>query len=240
MSAQGVEELVGSLLYEGYALYPYTPGSAKNATPTPFGIVYPPPYAEIQPAAFALARLECVLEGGPGAELSGTVRFLQAAGDGHGAVERRIELGPVALAELSRGTGIGEEFSFEPEDGEGHTLSGRVRMRAEPLGPELARVRLCVHNSTALDDAAGASRAEALRHSLLSVHPLLEVERGRFVSPLERDGQLGDAVSGCEPVNTSAACSTRPRSRRPCCCTCTPSRMRSARRSATRTPRSAR
>ena len=45
-----MEELVRSLLYEGYALYPYTPG-VKNATPTPFGIVYPPSYAEAQPAA---------------------------------------------------------------------------------------------------------------------------------------------------------------------------------------------
>ena len=41
-----LEELVTSLLYEGYALYPYTPGATKNATPTPFGIVYPPAYAE--------------------------------------------------------------------------------------------------------------------------------------------------------------------------------------------------
>ena len=32
-----LEELLGTLLYEGYALYPYTPGAAKNATPTPFG-----------------------------------------------------------------------------------------------------------------------------------------------------------------------------------------------------------
>ena len=39
-----------SLLYEGYALYPYTPGATKNATPTPFGIVYPPAYAEGFPA----------------------------------------------------------------------------------------------------------------------------------------------------------------------------------------------
>ena len=38
-------EIVRSLLYEGYALYPYTPGATKNATPTPFGIVYPPVYA---------------------------------------------------------------------------------------------------------------------------------------------------------------------------------------------------
>jgi hypothetical protein len=34
-----LERLVDSLLFEGYALYPYTPGATKNATPTPFGIV---------------------------------------------------------------------------------------------------------------------------------------------------------------------------------------------------------
>ena len=41
-----LEELLGTLLFEGYALYPYTPGATKNATPTPFGIVYPPAYAQ--------------------------------------------------------------------------------------------------------------------------------------------------------------------------------------------------
>jgi hypothetical protein len=202
MSAQGVEELVGSLLYEGYALYPYTPGSTKNATPTPFGIVYPPAYAERQPAAFALARLECVLEGGPEAELRATVRFLQAAGEGHQARERRLELGPIALAELAREAGIGDEFRFQPESADGAAVSGRIRMRAELLGPELARIRLCVHNSTAIERPEDASRAQALRHSLLSVHPLLEAESGRFASPLEREGELGAAVAGCESVNT--------------------------------------
>ncbi len=203
MSRQGVEDLVGSLLYEGYALYPYTPGATKNATPTPFGIVYPPAYAEVQPAAFAMARLECVLEAGPDATLRATVRFLQAAGERHQGTERRLEIGPVTLAELARAeTGPGEEFRFEPEGGAGPVVEGRVRMRAELLGPELARVKLCVHNSTAIEDPAEASRADALRHSLLSVHPLLRVEGGRFVSPLERDGELGEAVAGCDPVNT--------------------------------------
>ena len=37
----GLEELLGTLLYEGYALYPYTPGATKNATPTPFGCERP-------------------------------------------------------------------------------------------------------------------------------------------------------------------------------------------------------
>ena len=40
-----VDQLIDSLLYEGYALYPYTPDTIKNATPTPFGIIYPPRYA---------------------------------------------------------------------------------------------------------------------------------------------------------------------------------------------------
>ena len=198
MTGRAVEELVGTLLYEGYALYPYTPGATKNATPTPFGIVYPPAYAETQPAAFALARLECALEAGPEAELRGTVRFLQAAGERHQGVERRLELGPVTLAELARGDGIGEEFTFAGEQ----EISGRVRMRAELLGPEMARVKLCVHNSTPIVAPEESSRGDALRHSLLSVHPLLEVSGGRFVSPLERDGEAGEAAAGCEPVNT--------------------------------------
>ena len=40
-----LEQLIESLLFEGYSLYPYTPTATKNATPTPFGIVYPPTYA---------------------------------------------------------------------------------------------------------------------------------------------------------------------------------------------------
>ncbi len=47
-----LDELVETLLFEGYALYPYTPGATKNATPTPFGIVYPPVYADTLSSAF--------------------------------------------------------------------------------------------------------------------------------------------------------------------------------------------
>ena len=71
----GLEELVSSLLYEGYALYPYTPGATKNATPTPFGIVYPPAYAEHNPSTVDHLRIECILEADPEAMLEGTVRF---------------------------------------------------------------------------------------------------------------------------------------------------------------------
>jgi len=200
----GLEELVRTLLYEGYALYPYTPG-VKNATPTPFGIVYTPAYAEAQPAAYSKLRMEAVMEGGPEAELSATIQFLQAAGEGHKGIERRLELGPVKLADLARER-VGEEFSFEPAfevEAEGGEIKGRVAMRAELLGPSLARIKVCVHNDGAIPgDEAAADRGVALHWSFLSVHPLAEVKGGRFISPLEREGDAGKAVEGSEQVNT--------------------------------------
>src|SRR5450432_1248432 len=95
-----LEELVGSLLYEGYALYPYTPDATKNATPTPFGIVYPPAYAAECSGAHDHARLECVAElepsdpARPAAALSATLRYLAPTGERHEAGEQRVEIGP--------------------------------------------------------------------------------------------------------------------------------------------------
>ena len=65
---KALESLLDSLLYEGYALYPYTPGATKNATPTPFGIVYPPAYAAGNPATFDHLRMECLVETGSEAD----------------------------------------------------------------------------------------------------------------------------------------------------------------------------
>ena len=92
-----LDELVSSLLYEGYALYPYTPGATKNATPTPFGIVYPPSYAAECHGAHDHARLECVAEPASGATLTVELRYLAPTGERHEAAERRVELGPAAL-----------------------------------------------------------------------------------------------------------------------------------------------
>jgi hypothetical protein len=193
---EALEQLVSSLLYEGYALYPYTPGATKNATPTPFGIVYPPAYAEDLPTTFDHLRVECVLETEPEAELRATVRFLQASGERHRARERRLELGPAAVGELASG-GVGETFAFDGAS----DLRGRVRMRCEALDERgLWRVRACVHNATAVE--AGMERSEALVASLLSTHVVVETSSGRFVSPLEREGPAGEAVAASKSINT--------------------------------------
>jgi hypothetical protein len=162
-----VEELVTSLLWEGYALYPYTPGATKNATPTPFGIVYPPAYASECPGALDHARLECALEPEPSATLTATLRYLSPSGERHEATERRIELGPAA---------VGERVTTDFE-------GGRFTLRSEPRADGSALVRCCVHNLRPAP--GGMDRAGALARSLLSTQLLVRVSAGRFRSPLD-------------------------------------------------------
>jgi hypothetical protein len=150
-----IDELVDSLLFEGYALYPYTPGAGKNSTPTPFGIVYPAGYAH----GFDHLQVQALVCGEhPRVEVD--VRFLQASGERHQAVERRVSLGVIDL---------------DP-------LSGEVTLDVDQLEPGLHQVTLRIRNDTPF---AGGTRSEALEHAMISTHPLLRVRDGRFISPLQ-------------------------------------------------------
>ncbi len=153
-----IDELVDSLLFEGYALYPYTPAAGKNATPTPFGIVYPAGY----PHGFDHLQVQALVRGRD-PQVTVDVRFLQASGERHRAVERRVGVGTIDLP----------------------PLQGEVALEIERLEPELRRVTLRIENSTPF---AGGTRSEALEHALISTHPLLCVRGGQFVSPLEARG----------------------------------------------------
>ncbi len=166
-----LEELVSSLLYEGYALYPYTPDATKNATPTPFGIVYPPVYAEECSGALDHARLECVAEPLRGAELNATLRYLSPSGERHEASEQRVTLGPIP---------IGQRASVE-------LPGGRFTLRSEALGDDRVLVRACVHNTAQVP--SGLDRAAALGRSLISTHVIVQISAGRFISPLETGRQ---------------------------------------------------
>ena len=91
MADAALESLLEALLFEGYALYPYTRHAAKNATPTPFGIVYPPAYAHGSPAAFDSCGCTASSRAAPMRAIEAEVRLLQAAPEGgHRAVERRL------------------------------------------------------------------------------------------------------------------------------------------------------
>lgn len=156
-----LDELLDSLLFEGYALYPYTPQAVKNAIPTPFGIVYPPDYARLSAATFDHLRLECELE--EPAPVSAAVAFLQWKGNGHTAEKRVVE--------LERAGGL--DFVFPP-------LRGRIVLEVHGT-----RVSLRIENESS---HLGKDRTQALTHSFLSTHPLVRAEAGRFHSPLEAEG----------------------------------------------------
>jgi hypothetical protein len=172
----GFEELLRTLLWEGYALYPYTRGATKNSTPTPFGIVYPVSYAAVNAGARGSLTLRGLALAGPWAPLGAEVRFLQSSGDRHEATERRVAFNATPLAQLAAQP-CSQAFC---EDG----LHASFRLAAEDLGAGRYAVDLLVENTTDFG-ADGAGRAEALGASLLSTLPYLQLESGRFASPLE-------------------------------------------------------
>lgn len=178
-----LERLVDSLLFEGYALYPYTPGATKNATPTPFGIVYPRDYAQTQTHAFDRMQMQFIVS--KDAVVTGEVRFLQASGEKHRAVERRVPLG-IAPAKVS--------FDFDD-------LEGIAEIDTDTLPDGRARVTVKVENTTPLtEEESTGDRKDALLKSMLSTH-LLGCTEGKatILSPLERGD---DGVAGCCQVNT--------------------------------------
>jgi hypothetical protein len=180
MSAS-LDELVESLLYEGYALYPYTPGATKNATPTPFGIVYPPAYAASLASTYDHLELRCVLRAPADAVLEGELRFLAPAGERHQAVEQRLEVPGVMVGALAHRP-VQREHSIACADGP--PLQATLAMSARTLPEHEFEVSLRVENRTVVP--SGLDRGAALQRSLLSTHPLLRVAGGRFVSALER------------------------------------------------------
>jgi hypothetical protein len=182
--ADPLEALLDSLLWEGYALYPYTPGATKNATPTPFGIVYPPVYAATLASTFDHLELRCIVRAAADAVLSAEVRFLEASGERHQAQARRVEL-PGAMAGAMAGRPASKEVSV------GRLAVGlALETLPQPDDGEY-EVILRVDNRTLV--SSGLDRAGALLRSLISTHPVLRVSGGRFVSALERP---------CGSVNT--------------------------------------
>ena len=171
-----LEKLVDTLLWEGHQLYPYTPSATKNATLTPFGIVYPPAYAAGGPHTFARLKLQCIAMGTD--SFSATVLCLQ------GGEERRVELS-LEQPEL--------DVAFGP-------VTCRAWMTSEDFGG-LIRVTVAVENTTEVAD--GLTRTEALESSLLSTHVVVRcAPGGRFMSPIAPPEEAATAVMTCANVNT--------------------------------------
>jgi hydrogenase maturation protease len=218
-----VEDIANAVLYEGYLLYPYRASAVKNRQRWNFGVLYPPRYAAAQSGADSDSmRTECLCRG---ARLNVRVRFLQLVRrdtldlDGRllqswqEAVEREVSLS-ASLASADA-CAARRRFRFpqaaEPEavrDESGaatreilrvrETVEGIVTLRAEPAGGWL-RIRVTVANTS---PAGGGGRDEALMRSAVSVHTILTVEDGEFVSLLDPPAGLKTEAELCRNRGT--------------------------------------
>ena len=139
-----LEALVESLLYEGYALYPYTPGATKNSTPTPFGIVYPPVYAEAMTTTYDHLELRCVLMAPADAVLSGEVRFLAPLGERHQAQAHALQLPGVMIGAIVHGEPVVKRASASGPGGP--PLEVALSLSAIELAPGEYEVAFRIEN----------------------------------------------------------------------------------------------
>lgn len=196
MSASGHPGPVSdAVLYEGYLLYPYDPGSLKNRYRSLFGTLFPEEYCRTHRSGdMSTMRLECIAAagGGAGSSLSVRLRFLQLGEDG-GAV-RDVCPGEVSLESLAQAP-VRSAFAFSP-------VSGELRIEALAAGAGTMRVAVEVANLTPLPAASERGREEAARFALASPHLVLSLTGASFVSAIDPPENHRAAVASCRSQGT--------------------------------------
>src|SRR5271165_3222905 len=189
MNFGAVEKIADAVLYEGYLLYPYRQSAVKNQQRFNFGVLYPKAYCELQTGADAWEmQTECLVSG-ESATVDVKVRFLQMVNrqDRQEGVEREVSVESCRLA-----SPVTLPFAFD-------ALQGELQLSATKIDERLFRITLAVRNLVELE---GAGREEALVNSFVSVHSLLRVSGGEFVSLLDPPEQLKTAAAECNNIGT--------------------------------------
>ncbi|HYC55518.1 MAG TPA: hypothetical protein VEL28_11350 [Candidatus Binatia bacterium] len=180
-------ELADAVLHEGYLLYPYQLTALKNLHRFPFGTLYPQEFCRVHDAGdSSLARLECILEGGPDATVSAQARFLHFE-DGRGTV-REVSTAQAGVAALTADAAVPFRFG---------ALRGELAASAADLGGNRWKLSVELRNTTALADARTVSREQALTLALCSALVLLRSPSGRFVSAIDPPPELRPLVDTC-------------------------------------------
>jgi hypothetical protein len=178
-----VDAIARAILYEGYRLYPYRKSALKNRQPFMFGSLYPKAHclATGETERWSM-QTECLVRGGADSVLHGAVRFLHP-GDSTGpqVVEREIVLPAISLARLPCRT----RFEY----GEPAAVQGWVELSAEALHDSIFKVRLRIANETHGDCGDEAN--------MLSVHTVLGVSGGRFLSLIDPPGEVRSLAEAC-------------------------------------------
>jgi hypothetical protein len=213
MNATVVEKIADAVLYEGYLLYPYRASAVKNQQRFNFGVLYPRVYCELQVGSDAWEmRTECLVLGNDSSDTEAKARFLQMASRGgdrpgglsHQEGQEREVLAPGCSLGSLLNRSYQREFVFaDIEDAEGRrsqTLRGELELAALQVDESLFRVTLNVRNLADPECAGDLSRDQILLLSLVSVHSILQVTGGEFVSMLDPPEDLKSAAVACKNV----------------------------------------
>jgi hypothetical protein len=223
MTAEAARAVADAVLYEGYLLYPYRASAAKNRSRWQFGVLGPPAAASPAFAEDRRMAMRCLL---PSAVRAGSVtihlRFLQLQArellDADGRPVPSLTVGDETLLswdeavehELTFGLSLTSDKSDFPVfiaggvDEEPLGDDGLIVRRRWPLTAEVsvaveadgAFTRLTVAVTNAHPDAV-TSKDEAVRHSLLGAHLLLEAHDATFVSMQDPPPSAAAAAARC-------------------------------------------
>ncbi len=196
MNIRAVEKIADAVLYEGYVLYPYRPSAIKNRQRFNFGVLYPRQYCALQLGSESSEmRTECLVLGNAFTTIEVKVRFLQLATrrEWQEGLERDVSSPPCSLESIEKQRYV-NPFTFDGTE----TIAGELELRSSQLDGNLYKVSLTVRNLVELENAARLSRDQVLLRSLVSVHSILHVEDGEFVSLLDPPEHLRAAANGCQ------------------------------------------
>jgi hydrogenase maturation protease len=225
MNLAHAEQIARAVLYEGYMLYPYRPSSVKNRQRFNFGVLYPQAYSEGQDGTDGCSlRTECLVRGTGGSLLEVRLRFLQlqlrcgqhdgtaSMRDGwHETVEREVAIPAFTLAVAAPHI-VRQNFGFPAQttidvdaDAGGEIvrrqsdLCGDAEVVARQIQDDLFKVTVDVRNTSTLE-TSDPTRDSALMQSLVSMHAVLGVSGGEFVSLLEPPPELQELAGQCRNI----------------------------------------
>jgi hypothetical protein len=214
-----------AVLYEGYLLYPYRAGAAKNRSRWQFGVLGPPHAAASAFGEPPSMAMQCLVT--PGGQVTVHLRFLhlqvreaqRATSSGvfdpvstmtvagrtvlswDEAVEHELTLPPLPCDTRFTVPGSEEVETLTEPDGR---IAGCVVRRRRPL---TARARVFTETDGDLlrltvtvtneHPSPVADKQSAAQHSLLGAHLLLEAHGCSFVSVLDPPPSAVAAAAGC-------------------------------------------
>jgi hydrogenase maturation protease len=163
----------------------------KNQQRFNFGVLYPREYCEAQAGSDNWQmQTECIALGNERASLEVKIRFLQMIerNDFQEGVERTVSLPAANLSSLEAQP-LRQHFRFAG-------IEGEAELKSQPIGEGCFKITLMIRNS-ARPANEGANRDDTLLRSLVSVHSILHIAEGEFVSSIDPPAQFRVAVAEC-------------------------------------------